>query len=115
MKKIILYIFIFTTCLFANNYDDMFNELEGTTSFIILDAKTKNTIEGAKIKINDITNFSDDKGVVEYKPSEDEVLEEGIIKFIISKKGYTKYCGEFKAGEDKKEFTLIILELRMTT
>lgn len=106
MKKIILYIFMFTTCLFANNYDDMFNELEVVTSFIILDGQTKNTIEGARVEINDSSNFSDNKGIVEYKPSEGEILEEEIVNFIITKIGYTKYKGKLKIGENKKRIYL---------
>lgn len=106
MKKIILCIFIFTTCLFANNYDDMFNELEGITSFIILDGQTKNTVEGARVEINDFSNFSDNKGIVEYKLSENEILEEEIVNFKITKTGYTKYKGKLKVGENKKRIYL---------
>lgn len=95
-----------TTCLFANNYDDMFNELEGVTSFIILDAQTKNVIEGAKIEINDFSSFSDNKGVVEYKPSEDEILEEKIVNFNITKSGYKTYKDKLKIGEGKKRIYL---------
>lgn len=106
MKKIILCIFLFTTCLFANNYDDMFNELEGVTSFIILDAQTKNTIEGAKIEISDLSNFSNAKGITEYKASEDEILEEQTLNFNITKSGYIKYQGKVKVGEVKKRIYL---------
>ena len=102
MKKIILYFFIFTTCLFADNYDDMFNELEGVTSIVILDSRNKEVIEGAKVQMNDLSNFSDDKGITHYKPSEEELIDEKIIPLLIKKGNYLTYQGNFRVGTDKK-------------
>ncbi|WP_372715144.1 hypothetical protein, partial [Ilyobacter sp.] len=102
MKKIILYFFIFSTCLFADNYDDMFNELEGVTSIVILDSENKEVIEGAKVQINNLNNFSDDKGTALYHPTQEELTKESIIPLIIKKGSYLTYQGNFRSGIEKK-------------
>lgn len=102
MKKIILCFFIFTTCLFANNYDDMFNELEGITSIVIIDSGNKEVIEGAKVQINGLNNFSNDQGIVKYKPSEDELMDENTASLTIKKKNYLTYQGDLRIGSKEK-------------
>lgn len=102
MKKIILYFFMLATCLFADNYDDMFNELEGITSIVILDSETREVIEGAKVQINGLSNFSNNQGIVEYKPSEEELAKGKIALLTIEKGSYLTYQGNFRVGTEKQ-------------
>ncbi len=102
MKKIILYFFIITICLFADNYDDMFSELEGITSIVILDSDNKEAIEGAKVQVNNLKSFSDGKGIAKYKPSEEELAKGKIALLTIEKGSYLTYQGNFRVGTEKK-------------
>jgi hypothetical protein len=80
----------------------MFNELEGVTSIVILDSENKEVIEGAKVQINNLSNFSDDKGTALYHPTQEELTKESIIPLIIKKGSYLTYQGNFRSGIEKK-------------